>query len=394
MDISTNYLGKHFENPFILASAPPTANAEMIKRAFEAGWAGAVIKTLIQEPVKNLQNRFATYKMGKKIIGFENIELLSELTPEEWYKDIQKLKKDFPHKIVVGSIMGDAKNKNQWVEMALGCQDAGVDFLELNFSCPHGYPAKGKGAAIGQDPEYSAMITLWLKEDSRIKVPIIPKMTPAITNISSIGEAVANAGADGICAVNTFPVIMGFNLRTLKPKPDVGGYTTAGGMSGASLKPVALRCVNDLVENPGLPVMACGGISSGFDAVEFMLLGAPVVQVCTEVMLKGYSIISKMKKEVSRFMEWHGYSSIKEFIGLGTGLTTQYSELDQDFKVTPSVDPVKCNGCQVCFVSCRDGGYQAIKMKEHLAVIIEDRCSGCSLCFQVCPQDAIQMVEN
>ena len=393
MDLSIDYLGKRFENPFVLASGPPTANAEMIARAFTAGWAGAVIKTLIREPVKNLKNRFATVKLGKRIIAFENIELLSERTPEQWYQDIRDLKKDFPGKKIIGSIMGDAKNKDQWLELALSCQEAGADMIELNFSCPHGYPERGKGAAIGQSAEYAARITRWLKEEKALTVPIIPKLTAAVADISHIGDAVAAAGADGISAINTFPSIMGFDLKTLKPKPSVAGYTTAGGYSGPGLKPIALRCVSDLVKSPGLPVMACGGISSGQDAIEFLLMGAPIIQVCTGVMLGGYSVIAKMKKELEEFMKWHNFSNVKDFVGIGNRHVLPFSELDLSYTVRAFIDPDDCNGCEICFVSCRDAGYEAIEMHNDLAVVHNDKCEGCSLCFQVCPTGAIRLEE-
>ncbi len=393
MNLFVDYLGRRFENPFVLSSGPPTANAEMIARAFEAGWAGAVIKTLIREPVKNLQNRFASIKLGTRIVAFENIELVSEMAPEEWYRDIRILKERFPNKIIIGSIMGDVENEEQWLELALGCQDAGVDLVELNFSCPHGYPEKEKGSAIGQSVEFSSRIIGWLKNEKKITVPIIPKLTPAVANISYIGEAVANAGADGISAINTFPSMMGFDLKTLKPKPSVGGYTTVGGFSGPGLKPIALRCVSDLVKKPGLPVMACGGVSSGYDAVEFILAGAPIVQVCTAVMLQGYSIVSKMQEEIIEFMQWHNFSMVKDFLGTGNKLTRQFSELDQSYSVKAHIDSDKCTGCKICFVSCYDAAYQAIEMRENLAVIDYNKCKGCSLCFQVCPTGAISMVE-
>lgn len=394
MKLSIDYAGINFENPFILASSPATANAEMITRAFEAGWAGAVTKTLIREPVKNLQNRFAAHKSGGKIYSFENIELVSEMTPRNWYRDIKLLKQRFPGKIVIASIMGDAKNSEQWIELALGCQDAGADMLELNFSCPHGYPEKGKGAAIGQSAEFSSAITGWFKKDKEISVPIIPKLTAAVADISYIGNAVASAGADGLCAINTFPCIMGFDLKTLEPKPSVGGYTTAGGYSGPGLKPIALRCVNDLVKNPGLPVMGCGGISSGYDAAEFILMGASAVQVCTGVMLKGYSLVSKMKKELMEFMSWHNFSEVKDFLGMGNKRICRFSELDQKYRVKAVVDKDKCNGCGLCCISCNDAAYGAIRMEDKLAVIDEKICMGCSLCFHVCPTGAVFMAEN
>jgi len=392
MNIESRFLSLDFENPFVLASAPPTATYEMIARGFEAGWAGAVIKTLIREPVLNYQNRFAANKIDGHIIAFENIELLSERGPEEWFEDILHLKTKFPDKIIIGSIMGDAKDPAHWLELARGCAQAGADMVELNFSCPHGYPERGTGSAIGQNAEYSRRITQWLKDDPALQIPIIPKLTPAVADISFIGEAVAQAGADGICAINTFPSLMGFDLKTLLPKAAVNGYSTAGGYSGAGLKPIALRCVHDLVKSPGLPVMAGGGISDGYDAAEFILLGAPIVQVCTAVMLEGFDIIKTMQQELREFMSWHGFSSIADFLGKGAPRIRSYSELDADYAVLPRIDAKKCISCPKCYIACRDSGYQSIALQKGFPIVNEELCSGCSLCFLVCPTDAIEMV--
>lgn len=393
MNLSIEYLGKRFENPFVLASGPPTANAEMIKRAFEAGWAGAVIKTLIREPVKNLHNRFAVNKINKTIYAFENLELLSERSPEIWYEEIRQLKETFPDKVIIGSIMGDAKEKEQWLELALNCQNAGADFIELNFSCPNGYPERGKGAAIGQDAVSSSKITKWLKSEKKITIPIIPKLTAAVADVSYIGEEVAKAGADGICAINTFPSIMGFDLETLEPKPTINRHTTPGGYSGPGLKPIALKCVSDLVRSPGLPVMACGGVSSGSDAVEFILAGAPVIQVCTAVMLKGSSVVTEMRNELIEFMERHNFPEVSDFLDLGEQLVSRFCELKQNYSIKASIDPEKCVGCGNCFISCRDGGKGALTMQNNLAVVDYNKCEGCSLCSQVCSTGAIRMTE-
>jgi dihydropyrimidine dehydrogenase (NAD+) subunit PreA len=392
MDLRAHYLGISLDSPFILASAPPAANGEMIRRAFEAGWSGAVIKTLISEPVKNLQNRFAVSRRGGKIIGFENLELLSELPPHAWFRTIADLKAEFPHKVVIGSIMGDARSPDDWITLAKGCQEAGADFLELNFSCPHGYPEKGKGAAIGQNAEYSSLITGWLKQCADIQIPIIPKLTAAVADIQSIGEAVAGAGADGICAINTIPSLFGIDLKTLHPLPDIGGSTSYGGYSGPGIKPIALRAVSELCREPGLPVMACGGISNGFDAAEFMLLGAPLVQVCTEVMLKGFGVVDRMKEELREFMGWHGYTTLADFVGGCRESVTSFAGLDAGYRVLPQIDHTRCSLCGACRISCRDGGYQAIARSNNLMHIDPTRCEGCSLCSHVCPESAISMM--
>lgn len=392
MDLAVTYLGRRFENPFVLASGPPTANGAMIARAFDAGWAGAVIKTLIREPVRNLHNRFASLWRGREMIGFENIELVSERSPDEWFRDIRWLKAGYPGRPVIGSIMGDARQPEPWLELALGCQDAGCDLLELNFSCPHGYPEKGKGAAIGQHADYARAITAWLKNDRRIGVPLVPKLTAATAEISQIGRAVAEAGADGLCAINTFPSIMGVDLQTLLPRPSVGGWTAAGGYSGPGLKPIALRCVSDLVKEPGLPVMACGGVSSGLDAAEFILMGAPLVQVCTAVMLGGYGVLAEMKAELEEFMSGHGFAALGAFLGSANRRVAAFGELDSGYKVTAAVDPAKCDGCGRCAISCRDAASQAIEITDAVARVEAGKCCGCSLCAQVCPVQAIKMV--
>jgi dihydropyrimidine dehydrogenase (NAD+) subunit PreA len=392
MDLRAHYLGITLDSPFLLASAPPTANGDMIRRAFEAGWSGAVIKTLISEPVKNLQNRFAVSRRGGKIIGFENLELLSELPPDAWFRTIAELKSEFPQKAVIGSIMGDARSPDDWLTLAKGCQEAGADLLELNFSCPHGCPEKGKGAAIGQNAEYSALITGWLKQCAEIRIPVIPKLTAAVADIRSIGEAVAGAGADGICAINTIPSLFGIDLKTLRTLPDIGGSTSYGGYSGPGIKPIALRAVSELSRDPGLPVMACGGVSSGFDAAEFLLLGAPLVQVCTEVMLKGFGVIDRMKGELLEFMEWHGYTGLADFVGGCRDRVTAFAGLDADYRVLARIDHTRCSLCGACRTSCRDGGYQAVTLNDTVMNIDRKRCAGCSLCSHVCPEGAISMM--
>lgn len=219
---------------------------------------------------------------------------------------------------------------------------------------------------------------------------MVPKLTPAVTDISFVADAAARAGADGFSAINTIPSFLGFDLKTLKPKVNVAGYSTLGGYSGPGIKPIALRCVYDLVRNPGLRVMGIGGILSGCDAVEFLLLGASVVQVCTAVLLKGYSIASEMKKEL---MELHGFASVREFIGMGHERIRPFSYLDQHFTVKASVDADICTGCGQCHDSCRDGAYQAIEMREGKAYVEPSKCRGCSLCSLVCAVSAITMLE-
>ncbi len=395
MNLHTEYLNIALENPFILASAPPTANGDMIRRGFEAGWAGAVVKTLIRDPLHHPQNRFAVQRCENQITGFENLELLSELRPDEWFRIIANLKTDFPKKVVIGSIMADARSSKDWLFLARGCQEAGADMLELNFSCPHGYPEKGRGSAIGQNPEYAAAITRWIKECKDIRIPIIPKLTAAVADIQYIGQAVAEAGADGISAINTIPSFFGFDLKTLRPKPDICGQSAYGGYSGIGIKPIALRAVSSLCQSPGIPVMAGGGIASGFDAAEFMLLGAPLVQVCTEVMCKGFDVVQTMKEQLKEFMAWHQFSQTKEFIGRGKTAVVPFSSLNTQARYEVHVNADRCTRCGACEIACRDGGYQAISLTEEgVPAIHPETCAGCSLCAHICPSEAIQMCQS
>jgi len=391
MNLRTSYLGVAFENPFILASAPPTATGDMIRRAFDAGWGGAVIKTICRDPVRNLGNRFAVIRNGNRITGFENLELLSEQTPDDWYRDIVAIKADFPDRPIVGSIMGDARSPDEWLSLAKGCQDAGADLLELNFSCPHGYPERGRGSAIGQNPDYAARIVRWLVECKEVMIPLIPKLTSAVADIRHIGEELAKAGAHGFCAINTVPSFFGFDLKSLRPRPDIGGMTSHGGYSGPGIKPIALRAVAELCQSPGLPVMACGGITGGFDAAEFMLLGAPLVQVGTEVMLRGFGVIDNLRRELREFMEWHRFDGPGDFIGRCRDTITGFGSLPVGNRYRAELQAQRCSGCGACAIACRDSGYQAITLNADLPEIDPAACAGCSLCSRVCPVGAMEM---
>jgi dihydropyrimidine dehydrogenase (NAD+) subunit PreA len=390
------FMGIPLINPFILASAPPTATPAMIERSFEAGWAGAVIKTLIDEPVRNLSNRFGINKIGNRIYAFKNIELLSELSPNEWFSGVVNLKKKFPDRLIIGSIMADARDYDGWQRLALGCQEAGMDMVELNFSCPNGYPERGKGCAIGQNEIIASEIVRNIKSDHRITLPIIPKLTPNVTDIAFIGEELAKAGADAFCAINTVPSFLGFDLSTLNPKVNVNGYSTSGGYSGPGIKPIALRCIHELVSSPGIPVMGCGGCMTAEDAIEFLLLGVGAVQLATAVMFKGYPLIQELLSGLLEFMDRHGFETVADFQGKGLQRIKHFYQLDITFKTYAIIDPETCKLCGKCVISCRDGGYQAISIiSDDICPYIDPvKCVGCSLCVHVCPFDAIHMDEK
>ena len=390
------FMGLPLINPLILASAPPTATPAMIERAFETGWAGAVIKTLIDEPVRNLSNRFGINKIGSRMAAFKNIELLSEIPPEVWFNGVVHLKNKFPDRLIIGSIMADAHDFDGWRRLALGCQESGMDMVELNFSCPNGYPERGKGCAIGQNEIIAADIVRNIKADRRITIPIVPKLTPNVTDISFIGEELVRAGADAFCAINTVPSLLGFDLSTLCPRVNVDGYSATGGYSGPGIKPIALRCIYDLVCKPGIPVMGCGGCMTGDDVVEFLLLGAGAVQLATAVMFNGYPLIEQLLSKILDFMDRHGFETIAGFQGLGLERIKRFDQLNSEYRTMAVIDTEKCKRCQKCFIACRDGGYQAISILSDVAspLVDSEKCVGCSLCSLVCPFDAIHMKEK
>ncbi|HBA85225.1 MAG TPA: NAD-dependent dihydropyrimidine dehydrogenase subunit PreA [Verrucomicrobia bacterium] len=393
--LAVQFAGLSAINPFLLASAPPTATPAMIERAFEAGWGGAVIKTLVDDPVHNLCNRFGTNKIGKHVYGFKNIELAGELSMAEWLTGARQLKARFPDRLLIGSIMADARDHEAWLQMTRACQDAGMDMVELNFSCPHGYPERGKGCAIGQDERTSAEIVRGIKTDPRVTVPIAPKLTAAVTDIAFIGEELAAAGADAFCAINTVPSLLGFDLSTLNPRVNVRGHTASGGYSGHGIKPIALRCVYDLISQAKRPVMGCGGCMNGSDAIEFLMLGAGLVQLATAVMFEGYGLIDRLVNDMTQFMEKHELKTVADFTGLGRSRVTTFNRLDASFRTRAQVNLLRCVRCGKCQISCRDGGYQAITVLESGAYpqIAPEKCVGCSLCAQVCPVEAIHMTE-
>ena len=394
--LNTSFAGIPMTNPFVLASAPPSATPAMIERAFEAGWGGAVVKTLIEESVNNLCNRFGSSRAGRSVVGFQNVELASEVSVGEWLEGARRLKSKFPDRLLIGSIMADAKDYEGWCRLAHGCQEAGMDMVELNFSCPHGYSERGKGSAIGQDERAASEIVRRIKADSRITIPIAPKLTSAVADISFVGEELAEAGADAFCAINTVPSFLGFNLSTLNPKVNVAGRAALGGYSGLGIKPIALRCVYELAGSPGLPVMGCGGCMNGADAVEFLLLGAGMVQLGTAVMFEGYGLVDRLEREMLAFMDQHGFKSVADFAGLGRSRITTYGGLDLHFKTKAKVDLLRCTRCGKCVTACRDGGYQAISAESSGAYprIDSEKCVGCSLCAHVCPFEAIAMEEQ
>lgn len=317
-DISIEVNGIRFPNPFLLGSGPPTTNAKVIQKGFDAGWGGAVAKTVSLESfkVQNCSPRYGKLKSRQtgEVIGFENIELISDRPIDVWLKEFREIKRTHPTHVLVASIM-EENRKEAWQELTKKVQDCGVDAIELNLSCPHGMTERKMGAEVGTHPDLVEQVTHWAK--SVATVPVWSKMTPNITNIVEPSLAAVKGGADGISAINTILSIIGVDLETLRPMPTVEGYTVPGGYSSQAVRPIALRMVSQL--GRALPkdasICGIGGIEQAADAIQFFLLGAHTVQVCTGVMLYGQEIVGELKDGLARWMDRKGYKSLKDVVG-------------------------------------------------------------------------------
>lgn len=318
MDLSINVNGIKFPNPFLLGSGPPGTNARVIAKSFDAGWGGVVAKTVSLESAKvvNVAPRYGKLRSrdNGEIIGFENIELISDRPIEVWLDEFRELKKQYPEHILVASIMEEYE-KERWQELTRLVQETGVDAFELNFSCPHGMTERRMGSEMGEHPDLTEEVTGWVKEVSTI--PVWAKMTPNITNIKEPSLAAVRGGADGISAINTILSVIGVDLNTLRPLPTVEGYTVPGGYSSQAVRPIALRMVSQLAQSlpEGVSISGIGGIERSRDALEFMLLGASTVQLCTGVMLHGLKIIEELKEGFEKFMTDRQFETVSEIVG-------------------------------------------------------------------------------
>jgi len=404
LSLEVDFCGVRFPNPFMLASAPPTTTGEMIMRAFDAGWGGAIIKTAGPhgEKIENPNPRFAALHAGRsRMIGFQNIELISDRPTSVWLEECRIIKDRYPEHVLVGSIMAAGSAKEDWQQLVVEFQDAGCDLMELNLGCPHGMPERGMGSVCSQNPEITGNITKWAKEVA--KVPILIKLSPNVTDITVPGRAAADNGADALTAINTVNIMMGVDIDTFEPLPSVAGHSTYGGYSGVAVRPIALKAISDLARKiPGIPLSATGGIANWRDAVEFLLVGARTLQVCTEVMHHGFGIVGPMKRGLERYMEEHGFSSLEEMIGLTVPKITDHSKLPLGYKPKAAIDGAKCIKCDLCYVACEDSGYQAISISHARSSPVKDKgvpeihvnlCTGCSLCQHVCPVDCIDLQE-
>ena len=359
--LATRFAGIQCINPFWLASAPPTNCGEQIMRAFDAGWGGAVWKT-IGEPITNVSSRYSSIDFeGRRMMGFNNIELISDRPIETNLREIAEVKRRYPKHVVIASLMVESK-RDAWHEMVARAEDAGADGLELNFGCPHGMSERGMGSAVGQVPEYCEQITGWVKE--RARTPVIVKLTPNISDIRIPARAARRAGADALSAINTINSITGIDLDTFEPRPKVDGKSSHGGYCGPAVKPIALNMVQQIQGDPlaTLPLSGIGGIATWRDAAEFLLLGCGNVQVCTAAMHYGYRILEDMADGLLGWMRDKGFATIDDFRGLSLPNVMEWKQLNLNYRVVARIHADKCIGCQLCYTACWDGAHQCIHL--------------------------------
>lgn len=428
-DLSSNCAGIRSPNPFWLASGPPTNTAYQCCRAFEAGWGGVVWKTISHEPIVNVSSRYGSLDYdGRKMMGLNNIELITDRSLDVNLREIAETKKLFPHHAVIVSLMVES-NRQAWHDIVKRAEDTGCDGLELNFGCPHGMSERGMGSAVGQVPEYTEMITAWVKEVAT--TPVLVKLTPNISNVREIGRAACRGGADGLSLINTINSIIGVDLNSLNPIPHVDGRGSHGGYCGPAVKPIALHMVHSIASDPEirLPISGIGGIQAWQDAVEHLLLGAHSVQVCTAAMHYGFRIVEQMISGLEFWMEEKGFGQLNDFQGASVAKVGAWNDLNLGYKVVAEIDQAKCIHCGLCYIACEDGAHQSISIQptpidqylqspdsshRHLEKsgrsefmsglgngsvnvfkVIEQSCVGCNLCSFVCPVNGcIEMVRR
>ena len=388
-DLSTNFLGIKSPNPYWLASAPPTDKKINVLRAFEAGWGGVVWKTLGSQ-VKNVSSRYSAVNFnGTRVMGFNNIELISDRPLEINLREIKECLKEFPDRAMVVSLMAD-NDKKSWHELIKKVEDTGAHGFELNFGCPHGMTERGMGAAVGQDPEIARMVVEWVMEAATI--PVITKLTPNVHSVVPTGKAVVEAGTNALSLINTIQSVTGIDLDTFVPNPYVAGKSVYGGYCGPAVKPIALKFLASIAKNDftnKVPISGIGGISTWKDAAEFMLLGSTSVQVCTAAMKHGFRIIEDLCEGLNNWMDEKGFKTIYDFIGKSVPTLTHWEDLDINYHHIAKIDQDKCIHCGLCYIACEDTSHQAISLdygKPYNKYTVKDEeCVGCNLCQLMCP---------
>ncbi len=399
-DLSIQWAGIKSPNPFWLGSGPPTNTGDQVLRAFDAGWGGAVWKTL-GNPVVNVSGRLGGIDHGaRRLMGLNNVELITDRPLADNFREMRQVKRARPSHTLVASLMFEGRD--EWVEGVRRCEDAGADAIELNFGCPHGMCERGMGSAVGQEPNVLEELVRWVIDAA--SVPVIAKLTPNITDVKEPAHAAKRGGAHAVSLINTIQSLMGVDLDRLVPLPRVGDRASHGGYCGPAVKPIALRMVAELARDPdfGRPICGIGGIETWRDAAEFIALGAGCLQVCTAVMHHGYGIVDDLVEGLDEYLRAKGMHSVGELVGRAVPAFREWGELDLNYHVIAAIDSTTCIGCQLCVAACHDGAHQCVHPgteRNARGVFVpwvdEPECVGCNLCALVCPVDGcITMVER
>ena len=389
-DLSSTFIGIKSPNPFWLASAPPTDKEYNVRRAFEAGWGGVVWKTLGEAgpPVVNVNGpRYGVvYGADRRVLGINNIELITDRDLEVNLREIKAVKRDYPDRAMIVSIMVPCEEA-AWKAILPRVEETGADGIELNFGCPHGMSERGMGAAVGQVPEYIEMVTRWCKQYTRM--PVIVKLTPNVTDIRYPARAAHAGGADAVSLINTVTSITSVNLDTMSPEPMIDGKGSHGGYCGPAVKPIALNMVGNIARDPetrGFPISGIGGVTTWRDAAEYMTMGAGNVQVCTAAMTYGFKIVQEMISGLSDWMDSKGYTKLDDFIGAAVPNFTEWQHLNLNYITKARIDQDACIKCGRCYAACEDTSHQAISMSpDRVFEVMDDECVACNLCVNVCP---------
>ncbi|WP_322893072.1 MULTISPECIES: NAD-dependent dihydropyrimidine dehydrogenase subunit PreA [unclassified Yoonia] len=389
-DLTTNFLGITSPNPFWLASAPPTDKEYNVRRAFEAGWGGVVWKTLGSEgpPVVNVNGpRYgAIYGADRRLLGLNNIELITDRPLQTNLDEITRVKADYPDRAIIVSIMVPCEEQ-AWKDILPRVAETGADGIELNFGCPHGMSERGMGAAVGQVPEYIEMVTRWCKQ--YYDKPVIVKLTPNITDIRQPAAAAKRGGADAVSLINTINSITSVNLDTMSPEPSIDGKGSHGGYCGPAVKPIALSMVSEIARHPdtrGMPISGIGGVTTWRDAAEYISLGCGNVQVCTAAMTYGFKIVQEMISGLSEWMDEKGYTSVEQVVGRAVPNVTDWQYLNLNYIAKAKISQDDCIKCGRCYAACEDTSHQAIAMSaDRTFTVIDAECVACNLCVDVCP---------
>ncbi|MDA0924553.1 MAG: NAD-dependent dihydropyrimidine dehydrogenase subunit PreA [Proteobacteria bacterium] len=388
-DLSSDFLGIKSPNPFWLASAPPTDKAYNVVRAFEAGWGGVVWKTLGEAgpPIVNVNGpRYgAIWGADRRLLGLNNIELITDRPLEVNLREIKQVKRDWPDRAMIVSLMVPCEEQ-AWKAILPLVEETGADGIELNFGCPHGMSERGMGAAVGQVPEYIEMVARWCKQNTRM--PVIVKLTPNITDIRYPARAAKKGGADAVSLINTVSSITSVNLDSFSPEPSIDGKGSHGGYCGPAVKPIALNMVAEIArdaETRGMPISGIGGVTTWRDAAEFLALGAGNVQVCTAAMTYGFKIVQEMISGLSQYLD-EKEMTLPELIGRATPNVTDWQYLNLNYVTKARIDQDACIKCGRCYAACEDTSHQAISMSpERVFAVMDDECVACNLCVNVCP---------